>query len=95
MGICRHCLSKEKSLKYFTWTITWRVFDPNGIYNCISRVPKQNGVSLLYIMLEIHHSGREPSISFGFFLGGGVCVPQLYLWGSPLLGEIFAHVTVF
>ena len=28
---------------------------------------------------------------FVFFLG----VPQLYLWGSPLLGEIFAYVTVF
>ena len=28
--------------------------------------------------------------SFFFF-----CVPQLYLWGSPLLGEIFAYVTVF
>ena len=30
----------------------------------------------------------------GFFvfvcLGGFFCVPQLYLWGSPLLGEIFA-----
>ena len=26
-----------------------------------SRVPNQNGVSLLYIMLEIHHSGRKPS----------------------------------
>ena len=26
----------------------------------ISRVSDQNGVSLLYIMLEIHHSGREP-----------------------------------
>ena len=25
------------------------------------RVPNQNGISLLYIMLEIHHSGREPS----------------------------------
>ena len=23
------------------------------------------------------------------------CVPQLYLWGSPFLGEIFAYVTVF
>ena len=23
------------------------------------------------------------------------CIPQLYLWGSPLLGEIFAYVTVF
>ena len=28
----------------------------------ISRISNQNGVSLLYIMLEIHHSGREPSI---------------------------------
>ena len=26
-----------------------------------SRVPDHNGVSLPYIMLEIHHSGREPS----------------------------------
>ena len=34
------------------------------IYNTIyvSRVPDQNSVSLLYIMLEIHHSGQEPSI---------------------------------
>ena len=31
-------------------------------YEIISRVPDQNGVSLLYIMLEIHHSGREPLI---------------------------------
>ena len=31
---------------------------------CISRVSDQNGVSLLYIMLEIHHSGWEPSIFF-------------------------------
>ena len=30
---------------------------------CISRVSDQNGVSLLYIMLEIHHSGQEPWIS--------------------------------
>ena len=29
-------------------------------YN-ISRVSDQNGLSPLYIMLEIHHSGREPS----------------------------------
>ena len=28
---------------------------------CISRVPEQNGASLLYIMIEIHHSGWEPS----------------------------------
>ena len=30
--------------------------------NSISRVPDQNGLSLLYIMLEMHHSGRKPSI---------------------------------
>ena len=31
---------------------------------CISRVSDQNGVSLLYIMLEIHHSGWEPLICY-------------------------------
>ena len=31
---------------------------------CISRIPDQNGISLLYIMLEIHHSGREPSVFY-------------------------------
>ena len=35
---------------------------PGPCSKFISRVPDQNGVSLLYIMLEIHHSGREPSI---------------------------------
>ena len=30
--------------------------------SCISRVSDKNGVSLLYIMLEIHHSGQEPLI---------------------------------
>ena len=28
----------------------------------ISRVSDQNGISLLYIMLEIHRTGQEPSI---------------------------------
>ena len=33
-----------------------------GYHACdISRVSDQNGVSPLYIMLEIHHVGREPS----------------------------------
>ena len=31
------------------------------VQSYILRVSDQNGVSLLYIMLEIHHSGREPS----------------------------------
>ena len=33
----------------------------------ISRVSNQKGVSPLYIMLEIHHSGREPSIFFKYY----------------------------
>ena len=38
----------------------------------------------------------SPSTNFFFlFVFFFFCVPQLYLWGSPLLGEIFAYVTVF
>ena len=36
---------------------------------------------------------RRADIFFFFFFF--FCVPQLYFWGSPLLGEIFAYVTVF
>ena len=44
------------------WPIrTGRIFQPQKWLE-ILRVSDQNGVSLLYIMLEIHHSGREPSI---------------------------------
>ena len=32
---------------------------------------------------------------FLFFVFVVFCDPQLYLWGSPLLGEIFAYVAVF
>ena len=35
--------------------------------------------------------GRGAFFFFFFFF----FVPQLYLWGSLLLGEIFAYVTVF
>ena len=34
---------------------------------------------------------KDSSFFFFFFF----FVPQLYLWGSPLLGEIFVYVTVF
>ena len=34
----------------------------------ILRVSDQNGVSLLYIMLVIHYSGRKPSICVWFFI---------------------------
>ena len=40
----------------------------------IWRVSDQNGVSLLYIMLEIHHSDPEPSIS---------CLRYTILVGNP------------
>ena len=46
------------------WYTTLRVNEfgkPHKDLMKISRVPDQIGVSLLYIMLEIHHSGREPS----------------------------------
>ena len=33
--------------------------------------------------------------SFFLFFFFFFCVPQLFLWGSPLLGEIFAYVPVF
>ena len=36
-----------------------------------------------------------PVLTLFFFFFFFFCVPQLYLWGSPLLGEIFAYVTVF
>ena len=34
----------------------------NANFHHTWRVPEQNGVSVLYIMIEIHHSGQEPSI---------------------------------
>ena len=37
---------------------------PLFLVETILRVPDQNGVSLLYIMLEIHHSGQEPLKNF-------------------------------
>ena len=33
-----------------------------------ARVPDQNGVSLIHIMLEIHHSGRQPSCYYPLLL---------------------------
>ena len=61
----------EKLADQFTWSATGdhcksicveprpTTFSQVG---SIYRVPDQNGVSLLYIMLEIHHSGWQPSI---------------------------------
>ena len=38
---------------------------------------------------------EEVETVFFIYLFFFFCVPQLYLWGSPLLGEIFVYVTVF
>ena len=43
--------------------VSFREFPTRMIYlDYISRVSDQNGVSVLYIMLDIHHSGWEPWI---------------------------------
>ena len=42
--------------------------------------------------VSVNSSANKIKFKFFFFFFG---VPQLYLWGSPLLGEIFAYVTVF
>ena len=49
-------------VSYDYWTDNRQELIPFSLI--ISRVSDQNGVSLLYIMLEIHHSGREPSICY-------------------------------
>ena len=46
-----------------------------------SMVPDQNGVSLLYIMLEIHHSGREPS--------------KYHNYANIDIGSIYVFIKVF
>ena len=47
----------------------------------------------MFVWSEGLSFGRAHVFVFVFFFF--LCVPQLYLWGSPLLGEIFAYVTVF
>ena len=50
-------------LSSFVFRCDVRLFDCCWYFNFgIWRVSDQNGVSPLYIMLEIHHSGREPLI---------------------------------
>ena len=44
---------------------------------------------LVGLVVKASASIAEDPGFFFFF-----CVPQLYLWGSPFLGEIFAYVTV-
>ena len=52
---------------------------------------------MTFLVLPLWPCGRACALStedswiFFFFF----CVPQLYLWGSPFFGEIFAYVTIF
>ena len=44
------------------WKVSWVLFLYEITTSVMkSRVSDQNGLSPLYVMLEIHHSGREPS----------------------------------
>ena len=43
----------------------------------ISKVSHQNSISLLYIMLEIHHSGRETSICEFIFIFAAVSLVNI------------------
>ena len=59
-------LTRSKSVVFFFFgfpALSLGITIPHFAYVtpfCISRLSDQNGVSLLCIMLEIHHSGREP-----------------------------------
>ena len=67
----------------------------------IDLIPQDRGV--LNILMQTTHNSNKPFfldisasiVFFCFVLFFVFCVPQLYLWGSPFLGEIFAYVTVF
>ena len=53
-------MSEDVGMLQFAYTVHGDVF--------VSRVSNQNGVSLLYIVLEIHLSGQEPSVCLFVFL---------------------------
>ena len=64
----------------------WKI---QGAHTCLSQTwPAVHGCSAFFCIFNFFFF---LFVFWGFFL----CVPQLYLWGSPLLGEIFAYVTVF
>ena len=52
---------------------------------------------ILYVAVvaysSLHQITKSSAYNAGFFFF--FCLPQLYLWGSPFWGEIFAYVTFF
>ena len=79
---------------------TKTVYSVNTITNVlhhtyISRISDQKGVSLLYIMLEIHHSGREPSI-YGYSLTLNILLSVVKIFNSsPIPVRIEQNITKF
>ena len=63
-------LSHPPSIQYF------------GLPNSVTRISDQNGVSLLYIMLEMHHSGWEPSDLVAKFIETST-TKSVFLWYRP------------
>ena len=60
----------------------------NRIYNHV-------GVLFFFVVVVVFFWGGGVVLFSFFFFFFPFGVPQLYLWGSPRLGEIFAYVTVF
>ena len=60
------CMQQHKFLSYEsinkanTFVKTKTVYVGGKSHSKTLRVSDQNGISLLYILIEIHHSGREP-----------------------------------
>ena len=97
-------LSFAQELTLCWWSLSWHVW----LWRCVRQRSKQSGHqhegTLLHASRSVVDKTADPSVhltwhpcsqqfllqSFVFF-----CVPQLYLWGSPFLGEIFEYVTVF
>ena len=59
---------------------------------CSHSVVKLHEATQMLVEVDYVREMIEKSYKYCVFF---FCVPQLYLWGSPLLGEIFAYVTVF
>ena len=64
--------------KWLSWKIIWFSLQ------VISRVPDQNGVSRVWYIAEIHHSGRKPSIWLS---------QQIMCW-DRLLNSIFLNLSL-
>ena len=70
-------------------------FFNNNKRNTIKKRKKGDALSQVYDKGKQNNFLYYDIDFFFFFFFFFFCVPQLYLWGSPLLGEIFAYVTVF